>query len=303
MKVRFFVFVAFVVASLSLLAEPHCPGKVTGLPLRIIQRSLIVVPIWINQSGPYDFLVDTGAQISTVAPSLASELHLKILGTTGVAGAATYGRHEFAYLDKLQASGKSVAELLVVIQDLGEIKTADPAVRGILGDNFLEHFDLLIDNGQRLLCLDDSDILARVIKGERIAFSEPYGAGNDLPYTRPIIIPVRVDGFRETPLLLGLDSGSNVPMLHSADSTMRMMMNSKSPILRRLLDGAEQRFAVLPREDVEVGRYRFPQISFVVPMNSVGNGPSPREDGALPTIAFQRVFISPSARYVVLVPW
>lgn len=303
MRVRFFASVSFIVVSLSLAAEPHCPGRVTGLPMRVIQRSMIVVPLRINQSGPYDFLVDTGAQISTVDPSLASELRLKVRGTTGFAGAGTYGRYEFAYLDELQAGGRSVAELLVVIQDLGELKAADPRVRGILADNFLEHFDLLIDNRQRILCLDDSNVLARATQGERISLSEPYGSGDDLPFTRPMIIAVRVSGFREKPLLLRLDSGSNAPMLHAANPKMRLMINNKTPTLRRVVEGAEQLFAVLPRQDVEVGQYRFHEISFVVPMNSLGNGPSPREDGALPTIAFQRVFISPSAHYVVFVPW
>lgn len=92
-------------------------------------------------------------------------------------------------------------------------------------------------------------------------------------------------------------------MLHTTNPKMRLMINNKTPTLKRVVEGAEQVFAVLPRQDVEVGQYRFPQVSFVVPMNSLGKGPDPREDGALPTIAFQQVFISPSARYVVFVPW
>jgi hypothetical protein len=40
-----------------------------------------------------------------------------------------------------------------------------------------------------------------------------------------------------------------------------------------------------------------------VPMNSIGAGPSPREDGLLPTMAFQHVFISRSGGYVTLEPW
>ena len=49
-------------------AEPHCPGNVTSVPLRLVQRSQIVVPVMINRSGPYDFMVDTGAQVTTVDP-------------------------------------------------------------------------------------------------------------------------------------------------------------------------------------------------------------------------------------------
>jgi hypothetical protein len=32
-------------------AEPHCPGNVTSLRLRLVQRSQIIVPIKINHTG------------------------------------------------------------------------------------------------------------------------------------------------------------------------------------------------------------------------------------------------------------
>ncbi|WP_433967525.1 aspartyl protease family protein [Tunturiibacter gelidiferens] len=80
----FFACVSFATLSLTVLAEPHCPGKVASLPVRIVQGSQIIVPLWVNQNGPYDFLVDTGAQITTVDSSLASELQLSVQGITGV---------------------------------------------------------------------------------------------------------------------------------------------------------------------------------------------------------------------------
>jgi len=49
-----------------LLAEPHCPGNVPSLHLRTVHRPAIVVPVEINRSGPCNFLVDTGAQITQV---------------------------------------------------------------------------------------------------------------------------------------------------------------------------------------------------------------------------------------------
>jgi hypothetical protein len=37
----------------------------------------MIVSATINRTGPYDFLVDTGTQITTIYPSLAAELQLK----------------------------------------------------------------------------------------------------------------------------------------------------------------------------------------------------------------------------------
>lgn len=304
---RFLASVSLAIISVNALpAEPHCPGTATGLPFRVVQGSMIIVPLRINQSGPYDFLVDTGAQITTVDRSLASELLLKSEGTTGVSGAITFGRYDFAYLDDLHAAGKSVTDLLVIVQELAQLKAADRRIRGILGDNFLEHFDLLLDNRQHILCLanpDDFETLTVVARGEHIPLVEPYGPTNDLPFTQPMVVAVRVRSIQEPPILLRLDSGSNAALLHVTKPQMKQMLGRTPPTLKRIVEGIEQVFAVLPGQDVEIGKQHFHGVPFVVPINSVEYGPSPREDGVLPTIAFQRVFISPAAHFAVLEPW
>jgi Aspartyl protease len=76
--VRFTTSASLAILALpALYAVPRCPGNVVSLTLRLVQSSLIIVPVEINHSGPYDFLVDTGAQITTVDSSLAVNLGLK----------------------------------------------------------------------------------------------------------------------------------------------------------------------------------------------------------------------------------
>src|SRR5215469_3299009 len=70
----------------ALLAESHCPGNVASLPFRLVNGYQIVVPVSINHSGPYDFLLDTGTQMTIVGPALADALHLKTQGAAVVAG-------------------------------------------------------------------------------------------------------------------------------------------------------------------------------------------------------------------------
>ena len=77
----------------TLLAESHCPGNVARVPFRIVNRYQIVLAVSINHFGPYDFLLDTGTQITMVDPSLAVELHLHTTGPAVVRGA---GFHESA---------------------------------------------------------------------------------------------------------------------------------------------------------------------------------------------------------------
>src|SRR5580693_5349213 len=211
----------FVAASLATLAlsalhaEPRCPGNVASSNLRRIQDDLIVVRVLINRTGPYDFLVDTGSQITTIDPVLASDLHLRIEGTTGLSGVATQSRSAFAFLDLIEVESHSVPQSLAVIQDIAALKAADPRIRGILGENFLSHFDLLIDNRQQILCLDESRTLAQAVKGEHISLEQPQGPRDDLPFTRPMIVSARLTTADVNPVLLLLDSGSNAALLYA----------------------------------------------------------------------------------------
>lgn len=284
-------------------AEPRCPGNVSSSALRRIQGDLIVVRVLINRTGPYDFLVDTGSQITTIDPVLASDLHLRIEGTTGVSGVATHSRSAFVFLDLIEVGRHSVPQSLAIIQDMAELKAADPRIRGMLGENFLAHFDLLIDNRQQILCLDESRTLARAVKGEHIPLEQPPGPQDDLPFTRPMIVSARLTTTDAAPVLLRLDSGSNAPLLFAAQPQLLKASASRAPTLKRMVNGVAQSFAVLPAQDILVGACPVRQVSFLIPMNEIGSGPSPHEDGLLPTAAFARVFISYSENYAALDPW
>ena len=233
----------------------------------------------------------------------ARSLRLKPQGTTGVDGVATHARNTFAYLELVQAGTHSVANSLVVIEDLVQLKAADPRIRGILGENFLGHFDMLIDNRQHTLCLDDSNTLAASVKGERLALAEPRGSQVDLPFTKPLIVSLKLSAFDPATVLLRLDSGSIAPLLYSEITRIRKGSIAPASHLKRATNGGEQAFAVLPPQDLHVGVHSIQNVSFVVPLNSVGGKGVPREDGLLPTMAFQRVFISYQAHYATLEPW
>ena len=68
-------------------------------------------------------------------------------------------------VDSLETDSQSVAKPLAAVQDLGPIKAADRRIRGVLGENFLAHFDVLIDYWGRLVCLDQTGAIKRCCKG------------------------------------------------------------------------------------------------------------------------------------------
>jgi hypothetical protein len=198
----------------------------------------------------------------------------------------------------LQAGSHAVDAVLALIQDAGQVAASDSRVRGILGSNFLEHFDVLIDYTHSLLCLDEGKAMQTKIKGEHIALVRPPHPEKSLPFTERPIIPVQVSGIRGQ-LLLHLDSGSNAPMLYGAGKGLARALFA--PL--HGADGIEREFAVLPPQDVQVGRQVLRQVPFVAPMNAGKDVPKVDFDGLLPTILFQRVFISYADHYAVLDPW
>src|ERR1700756_3681184 len=87
----------------ALPAESHCPGNVASVPLRLVNRYQTVLAVSINHFGPYDFLLDTGTQITMVDPSLAVELHLNTTGAAVVRGAGFHEAASFSQVDLIEA--------------------------------------------------------------------------------------------------------------------------------------------------------------------------------------------------------
>src|SRR4051794_7448296 len=149
-----FVLAAAVVSTLS--AETRCPGNVASLPFHVVNRHQIIVAVSINHSGPYDFLLDTGTQMTMVDPGLATELHLSTHGEAEVASAGSHATATFADLDSVQAGSHALSNQKVLVYNLENLQAAGLKIQGVLGEDFLEQFDMLIDNAHSQLCLDQS---------------------------------------------------------------------------------------------------------------------------------------------------
>ena len=173
-----FVLAATIVSTLA--AETHCPGNVASVPFHLVNRHQMIVAVSVNHSGPYNFLLDTGTQITMVDPSLAAELHLSTQGSAEVAGAGFHASASFAQLDLLEAGSHAVANQKVLVYDLQNLQSAGLHIQGVLGEDFLEHFDMLIDNAHSLLCLDDSAAMRAEVKGQHVALLTPAGSDNGM---------------------------------------------------------------------------------------------------------------------------
>jgi hypothetical protein len=281
----------------AVLAESHCPGNVESLHFRLLVGDHIVVPVYVNHSGPYGFLVDTGTRTTMIGASLADELHLVAHGDARVAGLGFREPAFLTQLDLLEAGSHAVEKLRVLVYGQLNLRSVDPHIRGILGEDFLEHFDMLFDNAHRLLCLDDTSVMRMQIRGTRIGLLVPVQQA-DLTSSNLLVIVARLSG-EPRPVRLMLDSGANVPYLFRSSQHVSQV----APTLVWSGPNGDQKIlsALLPQE-VKIASLEFPQITFFTLKLALQDTSNREFDGCISLNLFRSVFISHTNHFAVLQP-
>jgi hypothetical protein len=299
---RVLLATAIAFSAISSQAETGCPGNVVSLKPRLVAGALMVIPVKINQTGPFDFMVDTGSQVNVIDPALAAQLNLKSQGTVGVIGTVTYSQASVGVLDSLQAGSHLMLKPAVAVQDLGPIQAADPRIRGVLGENFLAHFDVLIDNRHGLLCLDKANAMEKYLRGERVPLVTPKHPETDMPFSRRLVVSVHLSDTGNRPVLLQVDSGSDGPILYASNRALEQPLLKRAELQGPEVSDARRAFAVLPPQDMKLGSRMVRRVPFVTPANGSQNVPDREEDGILDTVLFHRVYISHSGHFIIFNP-
>jgi hypothetical protein len=297
-----FLVTASSFTSISSQAETRCPGNIAGLSPRIVAGALLVIPVKVNESGPFDFMVDTGSQLNVIDPALADQLHMKSQGTVGLVATAAYSQASIGELDSLEAGSHRVLKPLVVVQDLGPIQAADPRIRGVLGENFLAHFDVLIDYSRGLLCLDEAKLMEGHLRGERTPLVTSKHPETEVPFSQRLVVSVSLSDTGTRPILLQVDSGSDGPILYAGNSERVQPLLKRAKLQGPEVSDARRAFAVLPPQDMRVGSRIVRKVPFVTPVSGAKNIADREEDGILATVLFQRVYVNHTDRFVIFDP-
>jgi hypothetical protein len=256
------------------------------------------VAVSVNHSGPYDFLLDTGTQVTMVDPSLAAELRLGTHGEVQVASAGFSASATFTDLDLLAAGSHGVTNQKVLVYDLQNLQAPGLHIQGVLGEDFLEQFDMLIDNSHSQLCLDDSAAMRAEVKGRHIELLVPAQTGNGVPLPKSLIVSVRLtDGMR--PVRLKLDSGANIPFLYNTSEYMALGA-FRGASLQGGANGAQRTFTTLPPQNVKIGSLELARVLFVTLTGTQKDRRTSDFDGLLTMGLFRRIFVDHADHYVVL---
>ena len=119
-------------------------------------QPLILLPVHVNGSGPFEFILDTGAGTSLLSSDLAKQLKVKIVGSKEGQSAGGKVAVSLAKTESLAVGETELHDVDVGIVDLSQIgKAIGAKVDGDLGYNFLKHFRLTIDYCSCEVRLDD----------------------------------------------------------------------------------------------------------------------------------------------------
>jgi hypothetical protein len=121
-------------------AEPV--AKIATARITLGDLSMIIVPVRINGSGPYDFMLDTGCTKTMVNEKLAKELQLSRVGEKTMVGILASAKMPVVHVNSISVGGAVVSGGDVYSSDH---LTTTGKVRGVLGEDFLKNFDVLID--------------------------------------------------------------------------------------------------------------------------------------------------------------
>ncbi len=116
----------------------------------------IVVPVRVNDRGPFQFVVDTGATLTCVHEQLANELGLpRQPGLIGVAaGLGTGGPVRVVQIESIVVGTAEAQRLTGCALDLESLRQTGIEIDGLLGLNFLRSFRVTFDFQRSVLKLE-----------------------------------------------------------------------------------------------------------------------------------------------------
>ena len=197
-----------VLIALAVLAPKTVAAEIA---VRIDESGAVIVPVRINGTGPFPFLLDTGSTHSVVSLSLVERLELRFVAKTSVLTSTGREWRPVTRLDQTTIEGAESKGLLASVAASSQLDAAARGIEGIIGQDFLFGLNYTLDyRGKRLLWNDGGSIgdgarLPLVAQGGRYLVQVMSSAG-------------------KAPLLLVPDSGASGFVAYERNDRTRLML-------------------------------------------------------------------------------
>jgi len=206
----------------------------------------LTVPVTIGNAGPYDFMIDTGAQATVVSRELADELNLDERMMSTLIGMASQREVETAYVRDFALGMRMFDISNAPLVDQANIGSAN----GVLGLDSLQDQRVLLDFDAKTIEVAD----AATLGGNRgfeivVRARERHG--------QLIITQASLDGI-DVAVILGTGSEGSIANLALE---RRLRGNTKTAEAQMTdINGAEEQTSVRIVRDLRIGRARISTI-------------------------------------------
>jgi len=276
-------------STIAVFGRPGGPAidEKSVLKFRLVQDFGVIVPVFINGQGPYEFLLDTGTTSTVIRPELASALKLQAINRlmlTTVTGSQAVPR---SYLESVTLGNRSAANVEVLWQDLSAVRSLDNHISGLLGQNFLSQFNYLLSYREKRIVFEQRDELKNQMRGSAIPVEHTEGM---------IVVSAQSPKRSDKNIHLVLDSGSAGLMFFAGVCDRAGFEFHKSDVAQLVSTDAGMNGVTSGLlSKIIIGN----RTLFDLPVVLLGTERR-SQDGILPTNLFDRVYFNNSDKYVIL---
>ena len=268
----------------------------TSVPIRMVDGAP-VVQVTLNGKGPYDFLLDTGSNYSAVQRKVLAELSIPLEDQVVIDTATDGSIHERkTTIESMSVGGLTVLRITVCTLDPRLLSLNRQHIAGVLGESFLKHFDILLDNEKNILVLDRTSRLSESLAGEQIPFSR-FGIRDGGRTLDRIVIELKIPRYRQQALRCLVDSGASSPFLlpERSEASRLQVLAHPSGLVTLNGDGCIE--AGIP---LIVGGSDLRTTEFFSCRNMTREAAD--TDCLLPTHLFKKIFVSHANSYLIVNP-
>lgn len=258
---------------------------------KLTQNHWIVAPVLVGGKGPFDFLLDTGANVTVITPELAQQLAIRPTARVSLQTIASSQIVPYSLLPSLSLGAQVVENLEVIYCELPEMRSLNQGVRGVLGQNFLSQFNFTLNYRDRRIEFEQDQHGAQPL-GERLPVEQLGGR---------LIITARPSSSEQNVLRLVLDSGvSRLIIFETSSQPLKLGLEQSGELwVTGSTTLGQLTLRVANLLTLRLGRIRLSNL----PVALVHGGPGAEGrfgDGLLPTSFFSSIYFNNREGYVIL---
>jgi predicted aspartyl protease len=220
-------------------------------------QPLILLPVHVNNRGPFDFILDTGAGTSLLSTDLAKQLEVKILGSKEGQSAGGKVSVSLAKVDSLAVGESRLDGVDAGVVDLGHLaKTIGAKIDGDLGYNFLKHFRVKISYRDSEIRLEDPKRVENLARGAQTEVPIHLAA----PAKPLILVDVCLNG--GGPFQFAIDTGTSTTAI--SPKLARQLKVEASPVGAGTTGGAPVDFSAGTLQSFQLGGAKIDNMAVIV---------------------------------------